>query len=131
MRNPILIGFFTLAFSTPLIALETDWIDVKKGTEDKATGTTIRDVSKSEKEGNTTVTIAIPKTAVANPDMEEVVVYGKAQEKSKKEPVLDIRYEWVADYERDYYGLVIKFGKDPVLPIRLYLKSTETNKINP
>jgi hypothetical protein len=131
MQKKYLVGLFTLSFSLQLMALETDWIDLKKGSADKSTGTTIRDVSKSEKEGNTTVTVAIPKSAVANPQSEEVVVYGKAEEKAKKEPVIDISYEWVEDYEHDNYGLIIKFGKDPVLPIRLYLKSSETNKINP
>lgn len=131
MQNKYLVGLFTLSFSLHLMALETDWIDLKKGSADKSTGTTIRDVSKSEKEGNTTVTVAIPKTAVANPESEEVVVYGKTEEKSQKAPVIDINYEWVEDYEHDYYGLIIKFGKDPAYPIRLYLKSIETNNINP
>ncbi len=131
MRNPFLVGFFTLAFSSQLMALETDWIDLKKGSADKTTGASVREVSKSGKDGNTTVTVAIPKTAVADTASEEVVVYGKAPEKSQKEPIIDVSYEWVADYENDYYGLVIKFGKDPVLPIRLFLKSIEPNKIDP
>lgn len=131
MYKKILSGLLALSCSLPLAALETDWLDLKKGSADKSTGATVREVSTSEKQGHTTVTVAIPKTAVADTAMEEVVVYGKMPEPNKKEPVVDVTYEWVADYEQDYYGLVIKFGKNPAYPVRLYLKSIETNRINP
>lgn len=131
MSNKTLAGLFLVFISVHLHALETGWIELKKGSEDKDTGAVVREISKPDAKGNTTVTVAIPKTAVANTAEEEVVVYGQRPEKRKKAPIMDVRYEWVADYEQDYYGLVIKFGANPVLPIRLYLKSVETNKINP
>ena len=67
------------------------------------------------------ITVAIPKTAISHPDaIEEVVVIGKKPEKS--EP-LDISYEWVDDYDKDNYGLVIRLGRNTNWPIRLYMNS--------
>ena len=71
--------------------------------------------------GTRTVTLAIPKSAMADPaDIEEVVVIGRRPE--KPEP-LDISFEWLDDYDSDNYGLVIRLGKDSNWPIRLYLDS--------
>ena len=36
---------------------------------------------------------------------------------------LDITYEWVDDYDKDNYGLVIRLGKNTNWPIRLYMNS--------
>ena len=57
------------------------------------------------------------------PTMEEIVVLGRKLESDKTEPVLKMRHEWVADYDDDYYGLLLYLGEKSNLPIRLYLDS--------
>jgi len=120
---------FTLALLIPLASLaegepqplKSDWMQLVKGYRDPATGVEMRNVEYEDKAGTRTVTLAIPKSSMANPaDIEEVVVVGRRPE--KPEP-LDISYEWVKDYDNDNYGLVIRLGKDSNWPIRLYLDS--------
>jgi hypothetical protein len=120
-----------LLFSLNLQALETGWVELIKGSIDKNTGSAIRDIIKPDKEGKTTVIVAIPKTAIQDVQNEEIVVYGKSLDKTDGNSMINVSYEWLTNYEQDYYGLLIKFGKSPMLPVRFYLKSTETNKINP
>ena len=104
-------------------AMQTDWMNVEKGSRDAASGTEVVEVEEDGTDGTRTVTLAIPKRAVSDPGaIEEVVVIGQAPEKS--EPVdIDISYEWVSDYDKDNYGLVIRLSKDTNWPIRLYLNS--------
>lgn len=119
----------TLALLFPLLVpaegeaqpLQSDWLQLVKGYRDPASGVEMREVEYGEEAGTRTVTLAIPKSAMANPaDIEEVVVIGRRPEKS--EP-LDISFEWLDDFDSDNYGLVIRLGKDSNWPIRLYLDS--------
>jgi len=104
-------------------AMHTDWMDFVKGSQDAASGTKVVDVEEDEAKGTRTVKLAIPKRAVIDPSaIEEVVVVGQAPEKSK--PIdMDFSYEWVSDYDKDNYGLIIRLNKDTNWPIRLYLNS--------
>ena len=104
-------------------AMQTDWMAVVKGSRDAVSGTEVVEVEDNGADGTRTVTLAIPKRALSDPAaIEEIVVIGKAPEKS--EPMdLDISYEWIADYDEDNYGLVIRLGKETNWPIRLYLNS--------
>ncbi len=119
----------TLALLIPLAALaqgeaqplQSDWLQLVKGYRDPASGVEMREVEYGEEAGTRTVTLAIPKSAMADPaDIEEVVVIGRRPD--KPEP-LDISFEWLDDYDSDNYGLVIRLGKDSNWPIRLYLDS--------
>ena len=70
--------------------------------------------------------IAIPKVAMENPeDMEEVVVIGQAPEKIDFDFIPEFQYEWVDDYDNDYYGLLIRLDEDSDMPLRLYINSDE------
>ena len=101
--------------------LQSDWLQLVKGYRDQATGVEMRDVEYGDEAGVRTVTLAIPKSSMSDPDtIEEVVVVGRRP--AKPEP-LDITYEWLDDYENDNYGLVIRLGKNSNWPIRLYLDS--------
>ena len=104
-------------------ALQTDWMDVVKGSRDAASGAEVVDIDDTGADGTRTVTLAIPKRAVSDPAaIEEVIVVGQAPEKA--EPMdLHITYEWIDDYDEDNYGLVIRLSKDTNWPIRLYLNS--------
>ena len=69
------------------------------------------------------VVLAIPKTAIENPDaIEEVVVVGRKPE--EPEP-MDIRYEWLEDLDGENYGLLIHLTEDSQWPIRLFMSSKD------
>jgi hypothetical protein len=103
---------------------ESDWMKLVKGSRDSAIGAELRDIQQEDEFGNQRVTIAIPKDAIAPPDtMEEVRVVGRRPDKFEFEFPLEFTYEWVEDYDNDYYGLVLHLGKDDNVPIRLYMDS--------
>ena len=120
-------GVLLLLLLLPFIALaqaegeplESDWLELVKGYKGKNLGTELVEI---DDEGETrTITLAIPKTSMGDPDeIEEVVVVGRKPEKPQP---LDITYEWLDDYDKDNYGLVIRLGKNSRWPIRLYLNS--------
>lgn len=119
-----------LALAIPLSALaqneppplKSDWLQLVKGYRDPATGVEMRDIEYEDAPGARTITLAIPKSSMRNPDeIEEIVVVGRRPE--KPEP-LDISYEWLDDYENDNYGLVIRLGRNSNWPIRLFLDSS-------
>jgi hypothetical protein len=102
--------------------LQSDWMDLVKGYRDKATGVEMKEVEEGETSGSRTITLSIPKSSINKPsEIEEVMVYGRRPE--KPEP-LDITYEWLEDYDEDNYGLVIRLGRFPNWPIRLFIDSS-------
>ena len=122
-------SFFWALLLVPLAALaqtrneplESDWMELVKGSRDEAFGAELREIEDGDTADTRNITLAIPKSAISHPDaIEEVVVIGRKPE--KPEP-LDISYEWLDDYDNDNYGLVIRLGKDSNWPIRLYLNS--------
>jgi hypothetical protein len=118
--------WLTAMLSLPLAAaeLQTDWIEPVEGYQENSLGAILKAVDVSPEDGSTRVTISIPKASVAeDSDMEEVVVYGRRADKSEAE--INIRHEWVADYDKDNYGLILYLGKDGNIPLRLYLKGQE------
>ena len=101
-------------------SLESDWIELVKGHKGQAMGVELREIESNEAEGTRVVTLAVPKESISHPDaIEEVRVVARAPE--EPEP-LDIKYEWVDDYDDDNYGLVIHLGEGN-WPIRLYMNS--------
>ena len=102
-------------------SLESDWLELVKGHRGETMGVELREIEAGEEAGTHKVTLAVPKTAIEHPDaIEEVVVVGRKPE--EPEP-LQIKYEWLDDYDNDNYGLVIHLGKGN-WPIRLYMNST-------
>ena len=101
--------------------LQSDWLELVKGYRGDAYGAQVRKIEDGEDKDTHKITLAIPKSAISDPDViEEVVVYGRKPE--EPEP-LDITYEWLDDYDKDSYGLVIRLGKNSQWPIRLYMYS--------
>jgi hypothetical protein len=101
--------------------LKSDWLELVKGYQGKTLGAEVVAIEEGDTAAMQKVTLAIPKKAISNPDaIEEVLVIGKMPE--KPEP-LDISYEWLKDYDKDNYGLVIRLGKNTNWPIRLYMNS--------
>jgi hypothetical protein len=101
--------------------LESDWLQLVKGYRGDTYGAQVREIEDGETSDTQKITVAIPKSAISDPDtIEEVVVIGRKPE--EPEP-LDITYEWLDDYDNDNYGLVIRLGKDSKWPIRLYMYS--------
>ena len=108
----------------PLLAaeLQTEWIAPTAGATESAVGARIKSVEELPDGGGQRITIEIPRESMAESgDIQEIVV--TAQQPDKTETPLSIRHEWVADYERDYYGLVLYLGKNEQLPLRIYRKS--------
>lgn len=110
-----------LALAQEATSLQSDWIDLVKGSKGKTMGLEVQDVEPGDTPGTRNVYIAVPKVSMGRPDeIEEVLVVGQAPEKS--EP-LNIEYEWVDDYDDDNYGLVLHLGEGN-WPIRLYMNSS-------
>ncbi len=104
----------------PKPGMETDWLEFVKGYKGNVMGAEVREVEQGE-QGQRLV-IAIPKASMADPDtIEEVRVVGQAPQEIDLIP--EFEYEWVDDYDNDFYGLVIRFSDDTRWPIRLYLHS--------
>ena len=100
--------------------METGWLEFVKGHKGDVMGAEVREAEQGS-EGSRLV-IAIPKVSMADPDtIEEVRVVGQAPQEIDLLP--EFEYEWVDDYDNDYYGLVIRFSDEPRWPIRLYLHS--------
>ena len=103
---------------------ESDWMELVKGHRGNVLGAELRDIQVDEAFGRQRVTVAIPKTAISPPgEMEEVRVVGRRPDKLEFEFPLEFTYEWVEDYDNDYYGLVLHLGKDAQVPFRLYMDS--------
>lgn len=103
-------------------SIHSDWLELVVGDKDDALGAEMREVEVDPTGEGRTITIAIPKKAIKDlDDIEEVVVVGRRPEKIQ--PLFDVTYEWVKDYDDDNYGLVIRFKDDSIWPIRLYMNS--------
>lgn len=102
-------------------SLESDWLELVKGHKGEAMGVELREIEGADDQGVQKITLAIPKTSIEHPDsIEEVVVVGRKPD--DPEP-LNIKYEWLDDYDEDNYGLVIHLGESN-WPIRLYMNSS-------
>ena len=112
----------SLAAQTTTEVLQTDWLELVKGSRGDTVGAQLREVEEGEEPGTQKITLAIPKSSISDPDsIEEVVVIGRMPE--KPEPILDASYEWVEDYDSDNYGLIIRLSEDTKWPIRLFMYS--------
>ncbi len=102
--------------------LKTDWMKQTKGYQDESVGAEVREIEVGGAESGRKLTVAIPKSAIDDPEMiEEVVVVGKKPK--EPEPLLRARFEWLDDYDAENYGLVIHLGKESTWPLRLYMSA--------
>lgn len=113
------------AVQAETVTMQTDWMELVKGYKGKEMGAELRDIEPEDSFGGRKITIAIPKSAIAEPGaMEEVRVVGHRPEQTEFEFPIEFRHEWVDDYDNDFYGLVLYLGKDANVPIRLYMESS-------
>ena len=111
-------------------AVETDWLELKEGFVDKKTGAKLKKIQPAAEPDQQLITVAIPKNAIdADSTIEEVVVIG--HKPKQKEFEIPISYEWAENFEEDYYGLIIKFGKENKFPIRIYFKGDNEKDVSP
>ncbi|KAA1192541.1 hypothetical protein F0M18_07670 [Pseudohalioglobus sediminis] len=104
-------------------SLESDWIELVKGHKGATLGLELRDIQVNEDDGTRTVTLAVPKESIDDPDtIEEVVVRARGPQQPEPPAPLPVRFQWLDDYDADNYGLVIHLGEGN-WPIRLYLNS--------
>lgn len=116
----ILVLLPLLALAQEGTSLSSDWIELVKGAKGQTMGVELRDIQPADSEGVRKITLAVPKKSVSNPDdIEEVVVVGRKPEAPER---LNVRYQWVRDFDKDNYGLVIYLGEGNY-PIRLYMNS--------
>lgn len=112
-----------LLCSAALADQETDWIELQKGYEGKIIGAKVKQIEDLDNREDKRVTISIPKSTINDTNqIQEIIVVGKAPKKDQEPSNLKIHYEWVDDYENDYYGLIITLSKATNVPIRLYFK---------
>lgn len=106
-------------------AVQSGWLELVKGAKESTLGAELVEIKAGDTADTQTITLAIPKSAIAKPgDIEEVVVIGQRPEKPERPERLDITYEWAADYDSDNYGLVIRLSRNSNWPIRLYMNSS-------
>lgn len=104
--------------------VQSGWIELVKGAKEATLGAELVEIKAGDTADSQTITVAIPKTAIADPDqIEEIVVMGQRPEKPEKPEPLDITFEWAGDYDADNYGLVIRLRRNTNWPIRLYMNS--------
>lgn len=102
--------------------LQTEWIAPHEGFTEPGIGARIKSIETLPADEGQRLTIEIPRSAMTEGEVvNEVIV--TAQRPDKTESPLSVRHEWVADYEKDYYGLVLYLGNKEQLPLRIYLKS--------
>ncbi|GHD32110.1 hypothetical protein [Parahalioglobus pacificus] len=117
-----LFAFATAAEEEKTFGLETGWLEFVKGHKGSTMGVEVREADAMPEGKGSRLVIAIPKVSMADPSqIEEVRVVGQAPEEIDFFP--EFEYEWVDDYDNDFYGLVIRFSEDTKWPIRLFLDS--------
>ena len=125
--RPVLTAAMLLCLSGTVQAadnpMESDWIELVKGSRGVTMGAELMDIEQNADEATNKVTLRIPKRSMSDPDeIEEVVVIGKMPEKS--EP-MNVRYEWVRDYDEDSHGLIIHLGSEDTWPIRIFMNAVQ------
>jgi hypothetical protein len=129
-KTNVMAVLLTLVATQVLAAeLQTQWIEPVEGFHEDILGVEITAVEPvAAQEGvpeGTQVKIMVPKAMLGDrDDIQEIIVIGKKPEEDKK-PQVTIPHKWVADYDKDNYGLVVYLGKDGKLPFRLYFNIPE------
>jgi hypothetical protein len=103
--------------------LQTNWLEFVKGDREDTLGAEVREVSTDPGTGRHRLLIAVPKIAMDEYPraMEEVRVIGERPEEPELLP--DFEYEWIEDYDNDFYGLLLRFREGQQLPFRLFFSS--------
>ena len=102
--------------------LESDWLDLVKGYRGEKMGLEVKESRIDPETGKRHLVIAVPKVSVGDANvMEEVLVVGRRPERPDLLP--DLEFEWVEDYDNDFYGLLVRFTEDQETPLRLYFSS--------
>ena len=118
-----------LATAQDKAMLESDWLDLVRGHRDEKTGLEVHESRVDPETGKRHLVIAVPKISVGDRQaMEEVLVVGRRPERPELLP--DLEYEWVEDYDNDFYGLLVRFTEDQKTPLRLYF-SAEAGFLQP
>lgn len=123
-RLPVLAAAFlaSLATAQDKAMLESDWLDLVKGHRGEKMGLEVKESRIDPETGKRHLVIAVPKISVGDANvMEEVLVVGRRPERPDLLP--DLEYEWVEDYDNDFYGLLVRFTEDQQTPLRLYFSS--------
>jgi hypothetical protein len=109
-----------LVLALPVLAGETAEVELKAGYVDPKSGVKVEDIVVLPGQDVQAVRLAVPRTGEP---IEEMVVTAR---RPSGEPVLQLKpHEFVRDYDRNYYGLVIYLGKNETMPLRLYMDSTQ------
>ena len=118
-----------LAAAQDKAMLESDWLDLVRGHRGEKMGLEVHESRVDPETGKRHLVIAVPKVSVGDRQaMEEVLVVGRRPERPDLLP--DLEYEWVEDYDNDFYGLLVRFKEDQKTPLRLYF-SAEAGFLQP
>lgn len=120
MNKKLLLACATLFLSSPLLALDSGWLELKEGSLNES-GIQIQTITPTDK--GQKVHFSIPKSTIkdGDPQLEEIIIIGKPTN-NKKPPHLfkNVDYEWAKNFEGDNYGLIVTFKEKSRYPIRLY-----------
>jgi hypothetical protein len=103
--------------------MQTGWLELVKGHKGDRVGAEVHDVREGAEADDQEVLVAIPRSAVAdNSVIEEVRVIGQAPDKTEIE-LPEFETQWVDDYDKDYYGLLVRVKGGMKTPFRLFVFS--------
>jgi hypothetical protein len=116
----VLAGAATVCAAAPPSGTETGDIRLEEGFVDPQSGVRVDRVQTDPASGDQEVLLAVPRS---QPPIDEVVV--TATRPQKQTLLQRLPHKFVADYNRDFYGLVIYLGRHEDVPLRLYLDSRQ------
>lgn len=105
------------------LAIETGEIRLEEGFVEPRSGVRVEKIVNDPATGMQEIHLAVPRAAVPEEAVEEVIV---TAERPKRITLPQLKpHRFVADYEHDYYGLVVFLGKHESVPLRFYLDARQ------
>lgn len=106
------------------LAIETGEVRLEEGFVEPRSGVRVEKIVNDPGTGMQEIHLAVPRAAVPEEAVEEVIV---TAERPKRITLPQLKpHRFVADYEHDYYGLVVFLGKHESVPLRFYLDARQT-----
>lgn len=106
------------------LALETGEVRLEEGFVEPRSGVRVEKIVNDPATGMQEIHLALPRAAVPEETVEEVIV---TAERPRRITLPQLKpHRFVADYEHDFYGLVVFLGKHESVPLRFYLDARQS-----
>ena len=104
-------------------AVETGDVTLEEGFVEPQSGIRVERIVARPGSDIQEVHLAVPRASVSDGAVDEVVV---TAERPRRMTLPQLKpHQFVADYEHDYYGLVVFLGKHENVPVRFYLDARQ------